>query len=221
MNEIKNVIVIGPVGSGKSHLLNLILEKDEFLEARYSAPCTQDFGEKGKQIQDNVNNKNYKLTVFDTPGFVTSSNEVQNKLLAKLSSTEFNQIILVFKMVVPVDPDLESLLKSLFGIFKKLMEKSPNLFTIVVNQIGIRSRDEDLISFFQTIQKHMGATITECICIKTGESPRNCTFRYLTHTQKDGYQFQDRNFLMVVGQSQAFLIPNDDLKASGACCSIL
>lgn len=207
----RNVVAIGPVGGGKSWFLNQLFGNKVFAEATSYASCTSRVDMQSKAIRDNINNAEYQLNLFDTPGLGSTFEQRAanaDNIIGLIASNQFNQIVLVCKVGLPLSQDFEMYLQILNFFLKNLILKSPGSFTLVLNQISTRTTDLELIEYFKRVQSLIQFQIKDCICIRYGAVSRDSVFDFLLEGENDSYEFQQSNFLSIVSRSDALIDPS-------------
>ena len=171
-NREKNVIVIGPVGHGKSWFLNQVIGDKKFAES--TAPSGIPFTKGIKTLTKKVilNGQEFRLNLTDTPGLNDSSQEAIDQLdqiLHLVRSQAFDQIMIIVKYA-----ELTPLvLTSLEMISLCLNSQKQSSTTLVLNQIPPKANVNNLAGFCDDIKNIMECDFFNIIYLKNGEKFAN------------------------------------------------
>jgi GTP-binding protein Era len=137
------VAILGLPNSGKSSLLNVLLgQKLSIITAK---PQTT-----RKRILGILNEENYQIIFLDTPGILSPSYLLQEKMMEEVKSSLDDADLVVLIIDVKEDPLAEVLLNQEF--VKQTVLNSRKLKLLILNKIDLITQDQvtKLINHFET-----------------------------------------------------------------------
>jgi GTPase SAR1 family protein len=181
VNE-RNVIVLGVTGSGKSWLCNrLIGSEDFFKESASYKSCTAKVA--SKSIDKEIDEKSYKINVFDTPGIADTADksiEYLDKIMGTIKTTTFHQILILAKF-----ERLTPAYRTYMDIFRICLNQfQASSCTIVINQINKKASPEDIVELYDELKSLLKCEKgLSCVFIKDGEDITGGVFNGFQETQ--------------------------------------
>jgi GTPase len=137
------VAILGLPNSGKSSLLNVLLgQKLSIITAK---PQTT-----RKRILGILNEENYQIIFLDTPGILSPSYLLQEKMMEEVKSSLDDADVIVLIIDVMEDPLADILLNQEF--VKETILKSRKLKLLILNKVDLITQDKvtKLIKHFET-----------------------------------------------------------------------
>jgi GTPase len=136
------VVIFGLPNAGKSTLLNALLEQK--LSIVTAKPQTT-----RKKISGILSEKNYQIIFLDTPGILSPSYLLQEKMMEDVKTSLDDADLIVLISDVKEDPYAENLLSQEFVKEKVLKSKKPML--LVLNKVDLITQEKvnELIKHFK------------------------------------------------------------------------
>jgi GTP-binding protein Era len=136
------VTILGLPNSGKSSLLNALLgQKLSIITAK---PQTT-----RKRILGVLNEEDYQIIFFDTPGILSPSYLLQEKMMDDVEASFDDADVIMLMIDVKEDPFAEILFSQEF--FKENISKSKSLRMLVLNKVDLLTQEKvtELINHFE------------------------------------------------------------------------
>ena len=137
------VAILGLPNSGKSTLLNALLGQK--LSIITSKPQTT-----RKRILGILNEENHQIIFLDTPGILTPSYLLQDKMMADVKTSLDDADVIILIIDVKEDPSAENLFAQQFVKEFVLKSKKPKLLALNKIDLIVQDRVNELIKNFES-----------------------------------------------------------------------
>ena len=137
------VAILGLPNSGKSTLLNALLGQK--LSIITSKPQTT-----RKRILGILNEENHQIIFLDTPGILTPSYLLQDKMMADVKTSLDDADVIILIIDVKEDPSAENLFAQQFVKKFVLKSKKPKLLALNKIDLIVQDRVNELIKNFES-----------------------------------------------------------------------